>query len=641
MALLFRGPAGDELPLQDGLVIGRNSFWLTGRNISRNHLLVERTVTGVFTVRRKKSLPAWLRRAGAEAGDDVEIGAEPVQLRAGDRIWIRKEPPEPLEEADAARMLDVIEASAPPPSRERVMIRKRAATEEADAPPAKRVAGGAGQAANLSKYKAEREIMGLLSHRDRPLALWGLQAPVEELFPEHWIRYQAMIQEPMDLRTINEKLDRGEYEVVDGTKISPGFVRDVRLVFNNAKSFNVKGSEYHDHAVQMLEWFQLKLAKLTNDRAPAPLNDDAANTSITYPHLKYQHVTAKMMPITAKKFNQQKMVVGTLTFGRGELKFVPHGEGTPFLLHRKNVVDCKKAKDTTLVRLITRDLQQPGARGVCTFDVLEKSVQSFMKQLLAGSEPYLALCALEPARAGAWPWLHRLRPSQTRLTNMQAVERRLALGYALRFGHATRGDSISVLSPDIVGMVAGNITGFQEGVRGILEYAHPSKVDRSSKVLQSLHSWRNRQTGEPTSLEWQDSSFQELVTLHDLYSRRGRGVAGHVKPWNRLFSELGLCDVESPVWNYEHDGNTYGRHSLLQIWRRFNTVANSGIARKTHWPWDKRLGRIPIQHQITGATVVANEFDHVRATLEDVLLSNLVLSSLQFVDAVQKIEGVS
>ncbi len=161
-----------------------------------------------------------------------------------------------------------VKNEAPTASPQALMIRKRAATEEVDVPPAKRVAGGAEQAANLSKYKVERDIMDLLSHRDRPLALWGLQAPVEELFPEDWIMYQAMIQEPMDLRTINEKLERGEYEVVDGTKISPGFVRDVRLVFNNAKEFNLKGSEYHDHAVQMLEWFQEKLAALTNDSDP-------------------------------------------------------------------------------------------------------------------------------------------------------------------------------------------------------------------------------------------------------------------------------------------------------------------------------------------------------------------------------------
>jgi hypothetical protein len=113
MALLLRGPAG-ELPLKDGLVIGRKSVGLTDIKISRNHLLVERAVTGAFTIRREKSNPTWLRRAGAETGDDVEIGAEPVQLRAGDRIWIqnRKEPPEPLEEADTARTLEVIETGS-------------------------------------------------------------------------------------------------------------------------------------------------------------------------------------------------------------------------------------------------------------------------------------------------------------------------------------------------------------------------------------------------------------------------------------------------------------------------------------------------------------------------------------------------
>lgn len=113
MALLLRGPAG-ELPLQDGLVIGRKTVGLIDIKISRDHLLVERAGTSGFTVRRKKSNPTWLRRAGASAGGDVQIGAEPVQLCAGDRIWIqnRKEPPEPLEEADPARVIEVIETAS-------------------------------------------------------------------------------------------------------------------------------------------------------------------------------------------------------------------------------------------------------------------------------------------------------------------------------------------------------------------------------------------------------------------------------------------------------------------------------------------------------------------------------------------------
>lgn len=112
MALLLRGPAG-ELPLQDGLIIGRKTIGLIDIKISRDHLLVERAGTEGFTVRRKKSNPTWLRRAGTATRGDVQIGAEPVQLCAGDRIWIqiRKEPPEPLEEADPARVIEVIAAA--------------------------------------------------------------------------------------------------------------------------------------------------------------------------------------------------------------------------------------------------------------------------------------------------------------------------------------------------------------------------------------------------------------------------------------------------------------------------------------------------------------------------------------------------
>ena len=122
MALLLRGPGGEEEPLRDGLVVGRKVVGLTDIKISRNHLLVEAAATGAgFTVRRKKSNPTRLRRAGAAAGDDVEVGEhEPVLLRAGDRLWIqnRTAPFEPLEEAvnwaarkgDTARVLEVVEA---------------------------------------------------------------------------------------------------------------------------------------------------------------------------------------------------------------------------------------------------------------------------------------------------------------------------------------------------------------------------------------------------------------------------------------------------------------------------------------------------------------------------------------------------
>lgn len=168
-----------------------------------------------------------------------------------------------------------------PASSPSLVIRKRAATEDADAPAAKRIADAAAeaeQAADIPSYTEERVIMGLLSHPTKPLALWGLQKPIKEAFPEVWDHYKVVVQEPMDLGTISAKLQRGEYEVAPKAKIAPGFVRDVRLVFNNAKHYNNQGSEYHDHAVQMLDWFEEKLAALTNGAEKKPKKDKRQST---------------------------------------------------------------------------------------------------------------------------------------------------------------------------------------------------------------------------------------------------------------------------------------------------------------------------------------------------------------------------
>jgi len=107
----------------------------------------------------------------------------------------------------------------------------------------------------------------MLSHPIKPLALWGLQAPIQEVFPEVWGHYRMSVKRPMDLRTIKENLDAGRYEEPsDGPpKMAPGFVVDVRLVFTNAMQYNLAGSEYHEHAKEMLAWVETKTAALQND----------------------------------------------------------------------------------------------------------------------------------------------------------------------------------------------------------------------------------------------------------------------------------------------------------------------------------------------------------------------------------------
>ena len=78
----------------------------------------------------------------------------------------------------------------------------------------------------------------------------------------------------MDLGTISAKLDRGAYEPVAGMKIAPGFVHDVELVFKNAMQYNHQGSEYHEHAREMLAWVATKTAALENDGTRATSKPD-------------------------------------------------------------------------------------------------------------------------------------------------------------------------------------------------------------------------------------------------------------------------------------------------------------------------------------------------------------------------------
>ena len=84
--------------------------------------------------------------------------------------------------------------------------------------------------------------------------------PIAELYPEIVQSYSMQIEQPMDLGTIGEKLDRGEYTVRAG-HLAPGFVSDVQLVFLNCMTFNapgveVNGFEFHKHAKEMLELFE-------------------------------------------------------------------------------------------------------------------------------------------------------------------------------------------------------------------------------------------------------------------------------------------------------------------------------------------------------------------------------------------------
>ena len=78
------------------------------------------------------------------------------------------------------------------------------------------------------------------------------------LQPVNWMKlrlplYPNIIKKPMDLGTIKSKLDRAEYlSIFD-------FDKDMRLVWNNAKKFNMPGSNiYKSAGFLRREWDQIK-----------------------------------------------------------------------------------------------------------------------------------------------------------------------------------------------------------------------------------------------------------------------------------------------------------------------------------------------------------------------------------------------
>lgn len=80
--------------------------------------------------------------------------------------------------------------------------------------------------------------------------------------------YPSVIKKPMDLGTIEDKLNTGKY---DGP---PKFAADVRLVFKNAMTYNRPDSDIYETANKLTKLFDKKFEKLGKaDGADAPPSD--------------------------------------------------------------------------------------------------------------------------------------------------------------------------------------------------------------------------------------------------------------------------------------------------------------------------------------------------------------------------------
>ena len=120
------------------------------------------------------------------------------------------------------------------------------------------------------KLKCVEVLKGLASHQHG----WVFNAPVdpEELgLPD----YFELIKRPMDLGTIQKRLDSGAYHELEA------FATDCKLVFDNATLYNESGSVVHEMAKELRVKFELDYkalkVKLTSEEDDRRKNDRACS----------------------------------------------------------------------------------------------------------------------------------------------------------------------------------------------------------------------------------------------------------------------------------------------------------------------------------------------------------------------------
>ncbi|MQL84035.1 hypothetical protein Taro_016526 [Colocasia esculenta] len=119
--------------------------------------------------------------------------------------------------------------------------------------------------------QCEQLINRLLQH---PYS-WVFKEPVDIVklnIPD----YYTIIKHPMDLGTVKSKLSSGAYaNLVD-------FALDVRLTFNNAKTYNPPGNDVHIMADTLSKQFESKW-KLIQKKIPSPDSNDAREVEAVKP----------------------------------------------------------------------------------------------------------------------------------------------------------------------------------------------------------------------------------------------------------------------------------------------------------------------------------------------------------------------
>lgn len=105
--------------------------------------------------------------------------------------------------------------------------------------------------ARKPRKKGEHGVMqSILSEMRNNAASWPFMTPVsKEDVPD----YYDLIAEPMDLSTMDQKLEKDQYDSMDS------FVYDARLIFNNCRKYNNEATTYYKNATKLEKFFNSKL----------------------------------------------------------------------------------------------------------------------------------------------------------------------------------------------------------------------------------------------------------------------------------------------------------------------------------------------------------------------------------------------
>lgn len=97
----------------------------------------------------------------------------------------------------------------------------------------------------------------LLSELQNHTLSFAFQKPVNK---DEVLDYYDVIKEPMDLSTMEHKLDTNQYPNLDA------FLADAKLIFDNCRTYNAEGSSYHRNATKLEKFLKDQVAALNLKR---------------------------------------------------------------------------------------------------------------------------------------------------------------------------------------------------------------------------------------------------------------------------------------------------------------------------------------------------------------------------------------